>query len=477
VSGKKKKAPTLTDAKGMGGVNAQDGFDYQVWDALGRLPPWLKNPAFEGIIVEGLEDVEARFFTPYAPSLRVIDRFQAKSGNLPGSGVKDVVRSFLEFEEAHPKLARVQTLVTPQLPGDLKWIERDAGRIRRARPFYDPFPEIMTASDSKFNKDLEKQWGQELGTFYQQSVEISINTVVNLAGARANFGAALGAEFPDLTVAVSKVTSLFDILCQIATTRRGTLLHRNELLKIFADGLGARLFDESVLPLHILSDRGGSRSDVFEIDATSFSGLGSGFPPPQQWREKLMKPLKLTADWAHAQGFRRLELSGSYRISTAFALGWAFRSATGFELDVPTKAGHWGTDNHPNAPSGPVPWQIRPPKNVTGDLLRVVVGVLREPLNEAKQAFAGMIEEEMVVITLPQAIRDAQEAQAFAQAVKSAVTRSAGECGVKAIELYMAVPAAFAVVLGHRWNAMPPTQLHEFLSTSSRYTPTISIEG
>jgi hypothetical protein len=59
--------PTLTDSKGMGGILAQGGFDYQVWDALIRLPNWLKNPAFEGMIFEGLEDLEIRFFAPHAP--------------------------------------------------------------------------------------------------------------------------------------------------------------------------------------------------------------------------------------------------------------------------------------------------------------------------------------------------------------------------------------------------------------------------
>ena len=28
----KQPAPTLTDYKGMGGVIAQDGFEYQIWD-------------------------------------------------------------------------------------------------------------------------------------------------------------------------------------------------------------------------------------------------------------------------------------------------------------------------------------------------------------------------------------------------------------------------------------------------------------
>lgn len=51
--------PTLTDSAGRGGINAQDGFDYQTWDAIARIPGWLKQQHFDGVLFEGLEDFEA----------------------------------------------------------------------------------------------------------------------------------------------------------------------------------------------------------------------------------------------------------------------------------------------------------------------------------------------------------------------------------------------------------------------------------
>ena len=47
--------------------------------------------------------------------------------------------------------------------------------------------------------------------------------------------------------------------------------------------------------------------------------------------------------------------------------------------------------------------------------------------------------------------------------------------GAQRIDLYFAGPAAFAVALGHRWNALPPTQVHEFVATERRYVPTLLI--
>lgn len=41
----------------------------------------------------------------------------------------------------------------------------------------------------------------------------------------------------------------------------------------------------------------------------------------------------------------------------------------------------------------------------------------------------------------------------------------------RGIQLYFAGPAALAVALGYRWNAMAPTQLHEFIIPERSYAP------
>jgi hypothetical protein len=83
-------ALTLTDPVGMGGVIAQAGFDYQIWDGLLRIPASVNNPAFEAVIFEGLENIEAKFFAPHATGQRLLERFQAKSGDLGPKEVGDV---------------------------------------------------------------------------------------------------------------------------------------------------------------------------------------------------------------------------------------------------------------------------------------------------------------------------------------------------------------------------------------------------
>ncbi len=164
--------PTLTDATGMGGVIAQGGFDYQLWDGLVRLPGWLANPAFEELIFEGLEDLEARFLAPQAPRGRLLERYQAKSGSLAPKDVTGIFKSFLKFDAGYPELARLHTLVTPRLPSTLAFVGRDTARVRKARPFYAPFADVTKASDAQLRTDLIAEFGPQLGEFVAQAVEV-----------------------------------------------------------------------------------------------------------------------------------------------------------------------------------------------------------------------------------------------------------------------------------------------------------------
>ena len=107
------QGPLLTDATRMGGLNASDGFDYQIWNTLTRIPGWLSQPSFEGLIFEGFEDIEARFFNPYTPQQPGLESFQAKSGSFDKYDRLKVFLSFKAFSDRHAVEVRLHTLITP----------------------------------------------------------------------------------------------------------------------------------------------------------------------------------------------------------------------------------------------------------------------------------------------------------------------------------------------------------------------------
>jgi len=191
-----------------------------------------------------------------------------------------------------------------------------------------------------------------LGDFFADAVEISLWPVRDRATAEASFSATLHGEFPDLDLAPRRIGPTFSALSDLASQTRGVMLTTSRLLDTLSDKLGTELIsDRHLLRVHVRSDRNGEATDALEIDATAFSGGSSGFPDADRWRTQLCEPLGATASWARKNSMQRILLSGSYRLSTAFLLGWAFRSAIGFEIDIPTRSDVWATDLHPKAGS------------------------------------------------------------------------------------------------------------------------------
>ena len=64
-------------------------------------------------------------------------------------------------------------MVTPRLPPTLAWLARDPLRVRRARPFYASYADIIAASDAALRHSLVETYGLELGEFVASAVEVS----------------------------------------------------------------------------------------------------------------------------------------------------------------------------------------------------------------------------------------------------------------------------------------------------------------
>jgi len=468
----KQPAPTLTDYKGMGGVIAQDGFEYQIWDGLARLPAWLVNPAFEGMIFEGLEDLEARFFAPLAPHGSVIDRHQAKSGVLKPADVKEIVEGFSHYHDSYPDTARTHILVTPQIPATLAYMAKDRDRVRKARPFYDPFTEIKAHFDAKFRADVVAQYPNPLGGFVVDFVDFDERNIPDDNTARSLFNSAFHEAFPALDLKSSQLRKIFDDLLAMAKANHniGSFLTRSALVQCIEAAMGESL----PLPrfaLHILSDRKESNPSMLELDAAAFSaGAGS----TADWHEGLLKPLQRTATWLKQQGASRLTLQGSYRLSAGFALGWSFRSASGFDIDIMTRDGVWATDDRPEADAAYPRWHVSEPQLNPGDVLTVSIGILRDPFRDLVSS--GIPAEKIQRFQLSVPVTSAKEMQAIVGQVKGRIAGLAAKYQLKQIQFYYAGPSQFAVALGHRWNTMPETVLHEFNAGTREYVASLTLQ-
>lgn len=464
------QSPALSDAKSLGGAIAQDGFDYQLWDGLTRLLGWLANPAFEELIFEGLEDLEARFFAPQAPRQRLLERYQAKSGNLAPKDVREILATFQAFETAYPALARMHTLVTPRLPPTLDWLARDPTRVRKARPFYAPFADVTKASDGQLRKDLAKEFGADLGEFIADSVEISERIMPDRDTGLQAFALSLARTFQHITATPRQIEQAFEALSGLARKSLGVPLRRDVLIGQIEAALGQALFPNPVPRIHVRSDRNEVDETALEIDASAFSGGSAAFPAAAQWQDELVTPLDHTARWLRSRSVTRLSIGGSYRLTTAFALGKTLRAASGFELEIETRSGIWSTDDRPRPNETYPEFVISKSSGLAGDRLVVSIGILRDPAGDL--VAGGVLHSHILSAFMAAPAASGRATQAAVSAVKAAVSAAAARLKPAAVDLYFAGPAAFAVALGHRWNAMPQTQLHEFIAAERRYVPT-----
>jgi hypothetical protein len=357
-------------------------------------------------------------------------------------------------------------LVTTALPTTLNWLARDPDRVRKARPFYAPFADITAASDNKLRIDLAGTFEACNGHFFANAVDVQLRNYSERATAHAAFGGALTNAFPDLDFSSRRIAETFEALANLASRSRGAMLTREQLIAVLEDKLAVSV-SRTILPLHIRGDQSPERVDALEIDARVFSQ--APFPPHDGWQDQLLRPLGLTAAWAKSLGITRVGLSGQFRISLALGIGWAFRAATGFELEIPTRDALWTTDQRP-AHGDTVPMAVSDANELSHDHLAVAVGVLRDPVPGILAS--GNTPEMILSLHFDQPIADGVMAQLAVRQIKTAISAAVNRLQPKGIDLYFAGPAALAVALGHRWNALPSTRVYEFDQAVGRYAAT-----
>jgi hypothetical protein len=294
----------------------------------------------------------------------------------------------------------------------------------------------------------------------------------DLANAMATFTTQFNTVFPQLDVSSRKVEAAFDALARLVRNSVGAPIGRAILIQTLETAIGTSLPLPIAFPLNVRSDRNEQDEASLEIDASGFSGGDAGYPAPPVWATGLLTPLSVTSQWLRRHNVVRIAPRGSYRLTTAFALGWSFRSAIGFEIDIPTRDGPWPTDDRPVEGSLP-DWSIRPTTCLHGGRLQIAIGVIRDP-TAALVASTEISEGAIMSIHLPSAMASAKAAQASVGHIKRRIDQAVSSLRPVGIDLYFVGPAAFAVALGHRWNAFPPTQLHEFVA--NQYRPTAMLD-
>lgn len=470
----KSKSPVLTDAGGMGGLIAQDGFDYQIFDAIVRLPAWLMLPGFESVMIEAQEDFEARFFAPHAPHGHVLERYQGKKSELAKVGLVEVLGKFSALDQAYPNTTRRYVLVTPSLGANLRWLPRLLKRVEHSRPFYSPFATIGAANDNAVVDRCQREFGVELGAFTAQCVDIDLRDYPTRDQARAQFSLALQQEFGGEGYLPSRVARAFDALFSTLQSKRGQHIGRQALISILQEALGElpAALAASTLLVKLVQTEADATSAAIEIDTRPFLLGEYGIPAPAVWANGLIEPLSRLARWARTANRSQIALEGQYRLTTALVAGYSLRSAIGFELAFYNRDTRWHTSTHPQQDTLSLSWEITEPTALHNGRLLVVVGIVRPALPAVQATYSVDIVDASLTMQLRVGIPNSEAAQQGVAQIKQAVDRVVNQLRPSGLDLFYVGPAAFAVALGHRWNKLPSTQLYEFHSETGTYQPT-----
>jgi hypothetical protein len=108
----------------------------------------------------------------------------------------------------------------------------------------------------------------------------------------------------------------------------------------------------------------------------------------------------------------------------------------------------------------------------------VVIAVAYDPSQVVHQYLQAAGSPVSMVATLSpaagtsdQAVAGAGHAVALAQAIRNEIRRLADATHPTRLHLFLACPAGLALLLGHRWNRVPTTQLYEDHGVGSQYAP------
>ena len=74
------------------------------------------------------------------------------------------------------------------------------------------------------------------------------------------------------------------------------------------------------------------------------------------------------------------------------------------------------------------------------------------------------------------AVKDAGHAVGLAEAIATQL-RADLQAHSGAVHLFIAGPLPLALLVGHRWNRIPSTQLYDDLGPGKGYTPTFTLDG
>ena len=469
---------SLLSSQATGGDIAEGGFQYQANLITTRIPNWLAQDGFTEMIRESLGDVEAKFFVPGRGLCR--EYVQYKNHRMTPSEFWPEIEHFQKMDRETPNSYQRFVLACTGTSDKLEPMINALRRVRDAYPFYEGAQEIQETSYDDFVEMVQEQGrSREVADFLFCKVYFEIDLTDAETHPQALFMEALYENYPrsakfwgDLRV------EAYPRLVDLVRSRKNQPIYRRELEKAIWESVEAEYHPDPSIKVHTIHDDSDTDPEGYlQFNWKScFGGRERNFPPREEWNSQVIGELQSTKEWlVSTKRPRRIRLSGHRRLSASIAIGCVFSAVSGFVIQMETKEGIWCSNDHPQANTPDYLWEQELHSDESTSEMVIGISIKRKIGNEVEQYLETMdFNGPRLYLFSDDAILSGAHANQSVERAKQMINESIAAVGAKKIHLFIAVPAQFALFLGHRLNAMGEIQCYEY-QDANVYVPTCLI--
>ncbi|MCK4323323.1 MAG: SAVED domain-containing protein, partial [Armatimonadetes bacterium] len=215
--------------------------------------------------------------------------------------------------------------------------------------------------------------------------------------------------------------------------------------------------------------------DLLHVDGSQLFGEAQSVQTTN-WERALAGLMDLRTEISRTLGELHLRIQGRLHLSLAVALGWVFRSPSGFECHIQQGQEMWATGLGRNVQHGLV---ITPADGTVGkgplfaevSVTHAVGAAARELASRRNLRPTAYLRVQPESGPSREAVVDNESCCAMAKAIGDALVDRCSYGDISEIHLFIAAPQALAVMIGRELNALPPVQLYEW--DGLRYDPSI----
>ena len=430
------------------------------------------------MIRESLGDVEAKFF---APSRGFRGEFiQYKNHRMTPSKFWSEIEHFQKMDQEAPDLYQRFALACTGVSDELGPMINALRQVRDPYPFYGGAQQIQNTSYDDFVqivKRLDKSKG--MAAFLFDKVDFDIDLTDAEDHPRELFREALFQIYPVFEELPAKFsTAAYSRLVELVQSRKKQPIYRGELEEAIWKDIEPEYRADPSIRIHTIHDDSdeGPEGSLQLNWKSCFGGRERNFPPADVWNRQVIGEIQSTREWlVSTQRSRCIRLSGHRRLSASIALGSIFSAVSGFMIGMETKEGIWCTNNHPQADTPDYLWEQDIHDDGLAEGIVVGISIKRNIANDVELYVETMdFHGPRLYLFSDNAVLSAAHANRAVEKAKQIIDVLVNAVGAKKIHLFIAVPAQFALFLGHRLNAMGEIQCYEYQNTNV-YVPTCLI--